>query len=180
MKDETLVRRYAEGLAGALRTETEFAAVSRELEEFAVLLRENDGLRQALLGPFFATPKKMRIVEDVLAVQAGDPKTARFLLLLLRHKRLAVLPRILADLPAIWRERRGVHVFQVRSVVSLSESQRRRLEEELIRLEDGRVFCSYVLDPSIIGGLSIHRGNFVYDVSLKGQIERLKEHITER
>ena len=40
--------------------------------------------------------------------------------------------------------------------------------------------CAYALDPSIVGGLLVRKGNTVYDVSLKGQLERLKEIIRER
>ena len=62
----------------------------------------------------------------------------------------------------------------------LKDVQKARLEERLRAIEKRPVACTYVLDPAIVGGLVVRKGNKVYDVSLKGQLERLKEKIRER
>ena len=36
------------------------------------------------------------------------------------------------------------------------------------------------LIASLVGGLTVGKGNRVYDVSLKGQLDRLKDKISER
>jgi len=180
MRFRILVKRYDEGLAAALKTEEEFGIVSRELAEFADLLHTNETLRRILLSPFLETSKKNLIAGEIFSAQAYHPKTVRFLGLLLRHRRLDLLPEVMAALPELWKEHRGVVTFEVRSVVPLTGVQSRRLEEELSRLEGRPVFCNYLLDPAVVGGLTVRKGNFVYDVSLKGQLERFKENIRER
>jgi F-type H+-transporting ATPase subunit delta len=179
MRDQILVKRYTEGLAAALKDESEYAAVRRDLEGFAALLRGSARLSTALIRPFIALADRQAIAEDVFDRLSLQLKTRRFLRLLLQHGRFEILPDIVRDLPAVWDERMGVVPFEVSSVVTLSASQRERLEASLRALEARPVACAYVLDPKIIGGLAVRKGNLIYDVSLRGQLERLKNEIRE-
>ena len=90
---------------------------------------------------------------------------------------MEILSQIVRALPAVWNDRQGVVTFEVRSVIPLKDSQRRKLQKELEAIEKAPVCCTYVLDPGIVGGIYVKKGNMVYDVSLKGQLERLKEKI---
>jgi F-type H+-transporting ATPase subunit delta len=180
MMNPLLVKRYAEGLAGALPEEAEFRTVLRELEEFSGLLLKNARLHILLLRPFVSSTKKAVIVEEILARESYREKTKRFLLLLIQHRRLDILPDVVSDLPARWKDLHGIRTFEVHSVISLSEAQKVRLEAELTRLENAPVSCSYALDPALVGGLFIRKGNRVYDASVKGELERLKDIIGER
>ena len=180
MRSQVLAKRNTEGLAASLKSEDEFATVSRELTEFSSLLEENSEFREALLRPFLDTARKMRIVRDILDRQSCHAKTGRFIGLLMENRRLDILAQVVRDLPAQWNERKGVVSYEVRSVVPVKGEQKIKLEEELRKLERRPVSCTYVLDTEIIGGLYIKKGNMVYDVSLKGQLERFKEKIRER
>jgi F-type H+-transporting ATPase subunit delta len=179
MRNQILVKRYAEGLAAALRTESEYEAVRRDLDEYSGLLRESAELSAALIRPFLALARRQEIAEDVFERLALQTKTRRFLRLLIQHGRCEILRDIIRDLPAVWDAQNGVVPFEVRSVVPLSDAQRTRLEAGLRALEKRPVACSYVLDPRIIGGLAVRKGNMIYDVSLRGQLERLKSEIRE-
>jgi ATP synthase F1 delta subunit len=180
MKSQLLVKRYAVGLAAALKSEEEYRTVSRELAEFAALLESHRPLNRAILRPFLSAAKKEKIIRDILLEERASDKTGRFLLLLLRHGRLEILPSIVRDLPELWRMKNGIVTFEVRSAVPVRDVQKQRLEAELTKLENRPVACRYALDPAVVGGLLIIKGNLVYDVSLKGQLERLKENIRER
>lgn len=179
MRNQILVRRYTEGLAAALRAEDEFAAVRNDLAVFDDLLRESAPLCAALSRPFLPIARKNEIAEDFFERLSFQVKTRRFLRLLLQHGRFEILPDVVRNLPAVWDAQNGVVPFEVRSVVALSAPQRIRLETALRSLENRPVACSYVLDPQIIGGLSVRKGNMIYDVSLRGQLERLKNEIRE-
>jgi len=180
MRSHILIRRYTEGLAGALKNEAEYEAVCRDLADFGRLLQDHGQLRDVLFRPFLKTAKKAQIVQDLLARKSYREKTARFLLLLLQHGRLECLPRIAEDLPVRWREQQGILTFEVRSVVPLKDGQKRKLEKQLEQLEKSAVHLTYKIDPDIVGGLYVKKGNMAYDVSLKGQLTRLKEKTRER
>ncbi len=179
MKSRLLVKRYTQGLVGALKDEPEYAAVSRELAEFRELASGHGDLKAVLDNPFVNARKKTQVISDVLAGSGFTGKTSRFILLLLDHKRVDLLGDVLESLPVVWNERRGVATFEVSSVVALAEAQKDRLKEELERLEGRPVYLRYSIDPGLVAGFSLRKGNIIYDVSLRGHLERIKHKISE-
>ena len=179
MKNLILVKRYTQGLVGALQDEREFNAVHRELAEFRELISTHGALKGTLASPFVAARRKTRVIKEVLAVSDYMGKTSRFVLLLFGHNRLDLLGDILEALPVLWNERRGVATFEVSSVVILADAQMKRLKAELERLEGGPVFLRYSIDPGLVAGFSLQRGNVIYDASLRGHLAKIKERISE-
>jgi F-type H+-transporting ATPase subunit delta len=179
MKTHLLIRRYTQGLVEALKDEKEFLTLSRELTDFAELLLSHKQLLEALSNPFFSNDKKIQIIKDILAKKKFSQKTSRFILVLAENNRLELLPEILKLLPSWWNEKKGVFMYEVFSAVPLKEVQKKELEKKLESLEKGPVFLKYSVDPELIGGLSIRKGNLVYDISLRGSLSRMKEEIIE-
>ncbi|MGB8953178.1 MAG: ATP synthase F1 subunit delta [Candidatus Aminicenantales bacterium] len=180
MKSQILVKRYTRGLVTALRNQKEYQTVSRELEDFQSLLSSHEGLWNLLCRPFLTTSKKIQIVREILAKKSYQDKTSRFIILLLEHKRLELLKEILSGLPVAWREQQGILTLEVRSVVPLKEGQKKKLQKELQMLEKSPVHLEYMIDPELLGGLAVRKGNQVYDASLKGHLMKLKERMSER
>ena len=179
MKNQVLVKKYAQGLVQAVRDEAEYETVRAEVGAFHGLFSSREDLRHALLSPFVGAPKKARILGDVLAASRAGGKTTRLLQLLLEHKRLDILGDLLALLPEAWNEKRGILTFEVTSVVALTDKQRSRLRQALEAAEANPVDLVFRTDPAILGGLTLKRGHIVYDVSIEGQLNQLKEQILQ-
>lgn len=177
MKNRILIKRYSQGLINALSDEAEFVAISEELRSFQRLLVSHEKLRAVLQSPFLPLTKKKELTDDVLKTLSFSPKTSRFIGLCVANERLELLPEILELLPELWNEEKGVSTFEVSSVVPLTEAQKEKLREKLELLANQRVSLKYRSDPSLIAGLSVRRGNIIYDGSLKGNLDRLKENV---
>ena len=178
MKNQVLVKRYCLGFLGSLRGEQEFASLFPELKAFSDLLIK-DKLGALLLSPFVSGSRRQKIAQKILSAMALHPKPIRFLLLLLENERLELLPDIIASLPDMWNEASGISTIEVLSVVPLSEPQKQTLQQKLEKIEQRPVALKFQEDPSLIGGLALRKGNIVYDVSLKGSLESLREKIIE-
>jgi len=179
MKNRTLVNRYAEGLALALADDAEFQRVKSEVEKLSGLFREHSDLRRTLDSPLLAAGRKAEIVRDILARVEIAEKTRRFVSLLMEHNRLGLLSGVIEELPLAWSNKKGVVSYTVASAVPLSEAQKKRLAAELERLEKAPVRLTFRLDASVLAGLSVRKGNLVYDASLKGSLDRLRAQILE-
>lgn len=206
MKNRTLIRSYTQGLVGSIDDQEEYDTLYNNLCAFKAMLDEDPRLLEILQSPFIPISKRSAIAREIIvrrldikpppempSVEAAAPeqyppalndlsteaKTARFLLLLIEHDRMPIFVRILEGLPAAWNEEQGISTFVVASVVELSEDQKKHLAEKLSKLEQRPVSLSYTLDPGLIGGLSIRKGNLVYDVSISGSLKRLQESIVE-
>ena len=179
MRSQILVKRYAQGLISSSKDEKEFKSLRHQLREFQHLFSAQKNLQDVLISPFLPLTKKTEIVAQILAEIPLKGKAGRFLLLLVENNRLPLLPDILNRLPELWNEEHGIATFVVSSVVPLNDTQKKRLEEKLLKLEKRPVSLSYRIDPSLVAGLSIRKGNIVYDASLQGELESLKRKISE-
>jgi F-type H+-transporting ATPase subunit delta len=179
MKNKILVKRYTQGLVNSIKNDAEFSAVSQELSNFALVLSKHQELRDILHSPFLPTIKKTKIAEEVLAKQALGLKATRFIVLLVAHNRLELFPDIIESFPEVWNEQKGTYTFEVASVVPLTDDQRKKLGKKLELLEKKPVRLKYRIDPELVGGLLVRRENIVYDVSIKGNLTKLREEIPE-
>jgi F-type H+-transporting ATPase subunit delta len=179
MKNRALVDRYAEGLVLALADAADYARVEGELAGLRRLFGDNEELKRALANPLLTAGRKAEIVGDLLDRLVLSEKTRRFVRLLMEHNRLDLVDGVLEILPAAWAAKLGVVSYEVTSAVPLDEGRRRRLAAELERLEGAPVRLTFGLDPSVLGGLRVRKGNLVYDASIRGGLDRLREHILE-
>ena len=179
MKSQILVKRYTQGLVNSVKDETEFSAIHRELSAFWELLNAHKRLVDTLFNPFLPTSRKKQIARELLASKPTGNKAVRFLLLLVENDRLELLPEIIQVLPDAWNEEKGVHTYEVASVVPLSDDQRKKLKEKLEHFEKRPVVLKYRIDRELVGGLLIKRKNIVYDISIQGSLLKLKEKIIE-
>jgi len=179
MRNQVLIKRYAQGLINSTKDEKEFMSLLRQICEFHDLLSTQKNLQDLLSSPFLPAAKKKEITAQILAKTSLAEKAKRFLLLLVDNHRLFLIQDILDQSPELWNDEHGIATFVVSSAVPLDETQKKRLEERLARLEKRNVSLSYKIEPSLIGGLSIRKKNIVYDVSIQGDLERLKQKISE-
>jgi len=73
------------------------------------------------------------------------------------------------------QRRLGVHQAEVTTARELSAEDKATLLAQVAELAQGRVDASFKLDPSILGGVVVRIGSKVYDGSVLGRVERLKE-----
>ena len=177
MKNQALVKKYAEGLARALGDDTEYAAVGAEIGAFLELFLSNGDLRRALVSPFVNSRRREAILGEVLPRAGTGPKASRFLKLLQLHKRMELLPDIVAALPEAWSEKHGVVTYEVASAVPLDAAQRDRLARDLEASEGRPVRLVFKADPGLVGGLALRKGHIVYDASVEGELTALQERL---
>ena len=72
----------------------------------------------------------------------------------------------------------GLADAQISSARELGDAEKHTLEVEIAKLTGKRVRAQYGLDPSLLGGAVVRIGSTIYDGSVKGQLERIKEAIS--
>jgi F-type H+-transporting ATPase subunit delta len=73
------------------------------------------------------------------------------------------------------QQRLGVFQAQVITARKLNADDKAALLEDVSKLAKGRVEATFTQDESILGGVVVRIGSTVYDGSVLGRIERLKE-----
>jgi F-type H+-transporting ATPase subunit delta len=149
-----------------------------ELRSIASLLRESPELRRVWENPAVPAEQKRKVL-DVIAARDGFQKQVRNLVaVLIDHRRIHFFEPIIAQLEKELDARMGFAEAQITSARELGGDEKREFEAQVGKLTGKKVRAHYGLDPSLLGGAVVRVGSTIYDGSVKGQLERLKEAIS--
>ena len=149
-----------------------------ELRAIASLLAESSELRRVWENPAIPAEQKRRVL-DVIAQRDELPKQVRNLVaVLIDHRRIHFLDPIIAQLEKELNARLGFAEAQITSARELGNAEKRELEMQVGTLTGKKVRARYGQDASLLGGAVVRVGSTIYDGSVKGQLERLKEAIS--
>jgi F-type H+-transporting ATPase subunit delta len=149
-----------------------------ELRAIANLIDESIDLRRVWENPAVPEEQKHKLL-DVISQRDRISKQVRNLIaVLIDHRRTHFLDRIVEQLEKELDARRGFADAQVVSARPLNDAQRRQLEAQVEKLTRKKVRARYGQDPSLLGGALVRIGSTIYDGSVKGQLERIRQEIS--
>jgi F-type H+-transporting ATPase subunit delta len=149
-----------------------------QLRTIATLLDESLDLRRVWENPAVPADQKRRVL-DVIAERDGISTQVRNLVaVLIDHRRVHFLGSIIRQLEKELDARLGFAEAQITSARELNDTEKREFEAQVGRLTGKKVRAQYEEDASLLGGAVLRLGSTIYDGSVKGQLERLKEVIS--
>jgi F-type H+-transporting ATPase subunit delta len=170
--------RYARAFADVvLDTKLSPADVERQLRDFAGSFADSRDLREVLLNPSIPTAQRVSILDAVNRRIGCGPKVRNFLAVLITHERLAALNEIIEEYRLEMNRRLSISDAEVVTARPLQDQERAKLEREVAELAGTRVNATFRQDKSLIGGAIVRIGSTIYDGSVRGRLERLKERL---
>jgi F-type H+-transporting ATPase subunit delta len=149
-----------------------------ELRAIAGLLAESSELRRVWENPAIPADQKRRVL-DVIAERDGVSKQVRNLVaVLIDHRRIHFLEPIVGQLEKELDTRLGFAEAKITSARALGDAEKREFEAQVGKLTGKKVRAQYGQDASLLGGAVVRVGSTIYDGSVKGQLERIKEVIS--
>lgn len=149
-----------------------------ELRTIASLLAESSELRRVWENPAVPADQKRRVL-DVVAERDGISKQVRNLVaVLIDQRRVHFLEPIIGQLEKELDARLGFAEAQITSARTLGDAEKREFETQVEKLTGKKVRARYGQDASLLGGAVVRVGSTIYDGSVKGQLERIKEAIS--
>jgi F-type H+-transporting ATPase subunit delta len=146
------------------------------LFRFGRIVASQPSLRMALTDPFIAAEAKRGLLTDLLADKV-KPETLR----LITEAAASPLGRSLdlsleeyARLAARHRERL---VAEVHVPVALTAAQRRRLAAALTEAYGHQVYLNVVLDPRVVGGMTVRVGDELIDASVATRLAEARRRL---
>lgn len=176
-----VIGRYARAYADVM-SETDSDKAIEELNQMAALVAESSELRHIFLNPAVEHKQKLSLL-DAIMERTGGLKFERrvllrnFLAVLIDHKRIAQIPEIAALFQQEMEQRMGIAEARVSSARELTTAEKESLEQRLSVVTGKKLRATYTQDASLLGGALVRVGSTIYDGSVRGQLERLKEQI---
>ena len=149
-----------------------------ELRAIASLLAESSDLRRVWENPAIPAEQKRRVL-DVIAERDGvSTQTRNLVTVLIDHRRIHFLEPIIRQLEKELDARLGFAEAQITSARLLGDAEKQEFETQVGKLTGKKVRAHYDEDQSLLGGAVVRVGSTIYDGSVKGQLERMKEAIS--
>lgn len=177
MKRTVIALKYAKGLfivAKELNKLREFGEQLIQVRELFIKVPE--ALR-VLESPIYLPEFKMEILEELLKTVQLDEEVIRFLKLLVEKGRIQFFKEIVDIYQQLVDEEFGILRGEVVTAYPLSEEEKKQLEEVLREVLKKEVLLESVVDKGIIGGIKVKVGDFVFDNTIKRQLQKFKEII---
>jgi F-type H+-transporting ATPase subunit delta len=168
--------RYARAFADVVASaKLDTAALERQLSDFLGTWDGSAELRELFVNPAVPAVQKVAIL-DKLNARLGLQKELRNLLaVLISNDRIGFVHDVAAAYRAELQERQGIRQAEIVTARELSVEERDSLVAGVGKLAGSRIEARFKLDKSILGGTVVRIGSTVYDGSVRGRLQRLKE-----
>lgn len=174
----TLARRYARALLQLAETPMQREIFGRDLASFArAATGANNGDGTLLSVLDFAIHKQSErraVLVAVLGRMALDPLVTRFLLLVFDRGRIAAAPKIAEAYTEMADNLANRMKATVTSARPLQPEAVAKLKAALERSTGKTILVETRVDPSLIGGVVTQLGTYLFDGSVKTQLERMR------
>jgi len=176
---QRVARVYAEALLDEAQAHH---LADQVLEELELLQRDVAG-SDPLLANFFLGGVVGRQTRADALRRAFEGKVSdiflNFLLVLNDHQRLELLRSIIEQYGTLYEARTGKIRVRVRSAVPLDDDHRNRLTEELRQATRLEPILDARVDPELLGGVVVQVADFLFDGSVRAQIETIRNQLIE-
>ena len=146
------------------------------LFRFGRVVAAQPELRSALASTWLPAERKDELLAELLRGKV-TPVTQRLITQMVTHPRGRALPVALDMCADIAARRREQLIAVVRSAVELTAAQQRRLADALAATYGHQVHLNVVIDPSVLGGISVQIGDELIDGTAASRLAAVRRKL---
>jgi F-type H+-transporting ATPase subunit delta len=148
-----------------------------ELEQMAAVINGSRELRNVLLNPAVSREQKLNLLDAIIQRIGANKVLRNFLAVLIDHRRVGNIGELVEEIKRELDRRMGFAEAKVTSVRELTSAERATLEKQLAAITGKTVRATYAEDASLLGGVTVRVGSTIYDGSVHGQLQRIRERL---
>ena len=174
-RSATAARRYAEAAFELAKRDKAVDAWAEGLD-LAAQISSDDRIRTFLDSPAAPLAERLALIDGMFDGKAPE-SVVRLVKLLATRRAVDRLPSILAEYGRLVNRERGIVEALVTSAAPLTADETEALKTKVGEMTDRTVDLRVQVDDSLIGGLTVRIGDTLYDASVRGRLERLREQL---
>jgi F-type H+-transporting ATPase subunit delta len=176
---QRIARVYAEAFLNAADLRGQTDAAVEELESLLSLFGSDSSFAEFVASGAIGRRHKEAAFQKIFGGRASEV-FLNFLLVLNDHQRLELIPTILHQVRQIIDARSRRIRVQVKSAVPLDDAHRLRLEDEIRKNMSLEPVVEAQVEPELLGGLVVRVGDWLFDGSVRTELEHIRNEVTAR
>jgi F-type H+-transporting ATPase subunit delta len=153
------------------------AKVLQEAQALVALFADSKDLREVWEAPSIPGEQKRHLLDAIASRQGISREVRNFIAVLIDHQRISFVAPIVKQFEVELGERMGFAEAQITSSKVMSQEARHELQSQVEKMIGKKIRAKYQLDASLLGGAVVRVGSTIYDGSVKGQLERIREQL---
>src|SRR5690625_2777260 len=171
-----VAKRYADALFQLANEKNNSEIIQKELHTVQEVFQNNKKLITILNHPRVNKDEKMNLIND--AFNGLNKEIVNLIKLLVERHRINSIVSVIEHYNHLFNEANGIASATVYSVRPLTEPETTELEASFKKQFDkSSITINNIVDPSVIGGMKIRVGNTIYDGSISGKLNRIKNKL---
>lgn len=164
-----MISKISQSYAQALFESEASEDISQQLKSLSSLFAEPETLN-FFLSPTISQVEKIDLLQKSL--KNASPLLKNFLFVVLDNKVFPLLSQIASAYQELLEEKDNVCTGTLYSPYPVSEEQKREIEETLQKFLNKKLVLQHEEDKSLIGGICVEAGGYVFDGSVKKQLSK--------
>ena len=148
-----------------------------EFQQMADVVNSSRELRNVLQNPAVSREQKLKLLDSIIQHIGATKMLRNFLAVLIDHRRIGNIGDLLEQFKRELDRSMGIADAKVSSVRELSSAEKKSLEQELAEITGKTVRATYSQDASLLGGVMVRVGSTIYDGSVHGRLQRMRQEL---
>lgn len=167
-------KEYALALFSIMLENEHHDDIYNDIELVDAVFKENPEYIEFLINPSIPKSERVGDLRRVFEDKVCEPVFS-FLNVIFEHRDMYVLISAIDEFRSMYENYMSIADAVITSAVELTDDEKHRLERKLTDVTGKKIRASYVIDKSIIGGVSIAVDGKNYDGSVRKNLKNLKE-----
>ena len=172
MTEQRVSARYARALLDAAKDKPASEEILKDLEFISEVADESRDFRTMIESPVIYNWQKKKVISEIFETKISKI-TLQFLLLLADKKRESLIFDIIEQYRRIFNKRNNRLPIKVVSAVELSNDLKEKIAGKISLWTEKTVLPTYAVDSSLKGGLKVEIEDWIFDATLKNQLDVL-------
>ncbi|MEG0437927.1 MAG: F0F1 ATP synthase subunit delta [Solibacillus sp.] len=173
MSQSTIAKRYAQALFELAAQQNTVAEVSSDLKELVKVIKTDAEFVLLLKAPKISATRKKELVAELLS--GAQPAIINMISVLIDKKRIDEATNVAEAFQFLAAEAQGAADAKVFSTRALTDTERAEISAAFGKLVNKeKLNITNEIDPSLIGGVRVQIGNYIYDSTVTSKLEGLK------
>jgi len=148
-----------------------------EFQHMADVVNSSRELRNVLQNPAVSREQKLKLLDSIIQHIGATKMLRNFLAVLIDHRRIGNIGDLLEQFKRELDRRMGIADAKISSVRELSSAEKKSLEQQLATITGKVVRATYSQDPGLQGGVLVRVGSTIYDGSVHGRLQRMRQEL---
>jgi F-type H+-transporting ATPase subunit delta len=152
--------------------------VTGELDSLATILRSSPELRTVWGSPSVSGQQKLKLLDAIAGRAVLSREIRNFAAVIINNRRIQAFDEIAKQAIDQINARLGIADAEIVSARELGAEEKRELESQVTKVTGKKLRVRFALDAKLMGGALVKVGSTIYDGSVLGQLQRMKERLT--